>query len=87
MILPVEHFYTITHVKHKLLTQLLYAREFLRVAKEALQRFFPDQRTVSLARMRDCILQYIVSVIFGTQIIFNKEVFKISAEDQEKLWT
>ena len=52
MILPVEHFYTITHVKYILLIQLIYARSF------------PGQRTVALAGKRADILQNIVSTTF-----------------------
>ena len=58
MILPVEHFYTITHVKHILLVQFIYARSF------------SDQRTVSLAGKRADILQNIVSTTFANSNYF-----------------
>ena len=58
MILPVEHFYTITHVKHILLIQFIYARSF------------PGQRTVSLAGKRADILQNIVSTNFANSNYF-----------------
>ena len=61
--------YTIDH-RH----ELPYAREFLRAAKEAMQRSFPCQRTVSLAGKRAGILQYIVSVTFQNSNYFYKEV-------------
>ena len=58
MILPVEHFYTITHVKHILLIQFIYARSF------------SGQRTVSLAGKRADILQNIVSTTFANSNYF-----------------
>ena len=76
MILPVEHFYTITHVKHILLIQFIYARSF------------PGQRTVSLAGNRADILQNIVSTTFRELKLFLPnwfEFIKISADDLERL--
>ena len=58
MILPVEHFYTITHVKHILLIQHIYARSF------------PDKRAVSLAGKKADILQNIVSRTFANSNYF-----------------
>ena len=58
MILPAEHFYTITHVKHILLIQFIYARSF------------PGQCTVSLAGKRADILQNIVSTTFANSNYF-----------------
>ena len=37
MTLSVEHFHSTTHVKNVLMTQLQYAREFMRSIKEALK--------------------------------------------------
>ena len=39
--LSVEHFHSTTHVKNMLMTQLQYAREFMRSIKEALKRCHP----------------------------------------------
>ena len=41
MTLSVEHFHSTTHVKNVLMTQLQYAREFMRSIKEALKRCHP----------------------------------------------
>ena len=41
MTLSVEHFHSTTHVKNVLVTQLQYAREFMRSIKEALKRCYP----------------------------------------------
>ena len=41
MTLSLEHFHSTTHVKHVLMTQLHYAREFMRSIKEALKRCHP----------------------------------------------
>ena len=38
MTLSMEHFHVTTHVKHVLMSQLQYAREFVRSVKEALKR-------------------------------------------------
>ena len=87
MILPVEHFYTITHFKHILLIHIAYAQELMGTAKEALQRSFPGQHTVSLAAKWANILQY-----FRKLKLFlpkRSAPIKVSAEDLEKLrtWT
>ena len=70
MILPVEHFYTITHFKHILLIHIAYAQELMGAAKEALQRSFPVQHTVSLAGKWANILQYIVPTTFENSNYF-----------------
>ena len=41
MTLSAEHFHSTTHVKNVLMTQLQYAREFMRSIKEALKRCHP----------------------------------------------
>ena len=41
MTLSVEHFHSTTHTKQVLMTQLQYAREFMRSVKESLKRSFP----------------------------------------------
>ena len=58
MNLPVDHFYTITHVKYILLIQFIYARSF------------SGQRTVSLAGKRANVLQNIVSTTFANSNCF-----------------
>ena len=84
-----ELFYWIPHVKNILLIQLIYAREFLGVAKEALQRSFPGQRTVSQGRKQSWYPpEHSIYNFRELKLFFPKwsESIKISADDLAKPW-
>lgn len=90
MTLSIEHFHSTTHMKHNLMTQLQYSREFTRSIKESLKRTSPWSAFYYTNRKGSWYPPAENSTPFQTMSNFlpkRPDPIQQSKEDQEKLQT